>query len=55
MALNLKMIGKKVGPIRIEYDENKVIIYALGIGAGVEELDYIYEKNLKRGFQRPQI
>ena len=29
------------------YDEEKVILYALGIGAGVDELDFVYEKNLK--------
>lgn len=29
------------------YDEEKVILYALGIGAGVDELDFVYEKRLK--------
>ena len=47
MALNLNLIGKRTEPIPYTYDEDKVILYALGIGAGVEELDFVYEKDLK--------
>ena len=47
MALNLGAIGKKTAPIEFNYDEDMVILYALGIGSGTEELDYVYEKNLK--------
>ena len=47
MALNLDVIGKKYQEIPFRYDEDDVILYALGIGAGVEELDFVYEKNLK--------
>ena len=43
----MEMIGKKVGPVQFSYTEKDVILYALGIGAGTEELQYIYEKNLK--------
>jgi len=47
MPLAMDMIGKESAPIPYEYDEKSVILYALGIGAGVEELGYVYEKNLK--------
>ena len=47
MALNLDAIGRKIGPLRKDYDWKDVILYALGVGAGADELDYTYEKNLK--------
>ena len=47
MALNLDMVGKKMDPEPFTYDEDNVILYSLGIGAGVEELDFVYEKNLR--------
>ena len=47
MALNLDAIGKKIGPITRTYTWRDVIIYALGIGSGFGELNYVYEKNLK--------
>ncbi len=47
MALNLEMVGKNMEPIGFTYDQDDVILYALGIGAGVENLDFVYEKNLK--------
>lgn len=47
MALNLDVIGKKFGPITYSYNQDDVILYALGVGAGVNELDYVYEKKLK--------
>jgi len=47
MALNLDIVGKKLGPVSFSYDKDTVILYALGIGAGVKELDFVYEKNLK--------
>ena len=47
MGLNLDMVGKKSDPVPFTYDEDRVILYALGIGAGVEELDFIYEKDLR--------
>ncbi len=47
MALNLDIIGKKMDPAPYHYDADQVILYALGIGAGVENLDFVYEKNLK--------
>ena len=48
MGLNFDVMGKKSAPAPYTYDHNQVILYALGIGAGVdEELDFLYEKNLK--------
>ncbi len=47
MALNLDVIGNKIGPVPFTYGPDMLILYALGIGAGVEELDFVYEKNLK--------
>ena len=41
-------IGTTIGPCSIEYTWRDVVLYALSIGASVEEeLDYVYEKNLK--------
>lgn len=47
MALNLDAIGKTVGPMTSEYTWKDVVLYALGVGAGFDELDYVYENRLK--------
>jgi len=47
MALNMDAIGKKIGPMKKDYGWKDVVLYAIGVGAGVDELDYTYEKNLK--------
>jgi acyl dehydratase len=47
MALNLEVIGKKTGPSTFTYNTDTVILYALGIGSGVGELDFVYENKLK--------
>lgn len=47
MALNLDIIGNRSEPVPFTYDQDAVILYALGIGAGTDELDFVYEKNLK--------
>jgi NAD(P)-dependent dehydrogenase (short-subunit alcohol dehydrogenase family)/acyl dehydratase/putative sterol carrier protein len=47
MALNLDSIGKKIGPVTKDYDWKDVVLYALGVGAGFDELDYCYETRLK--------
>ena len=39
--------GKKFGPKTKEYDWKDVVLYALGVGAGFDELDYVYEEKLK--------
>ena len=47
MALNLDAIGKKIGPVAREYTWKDVVLYALGVGAGFDELEYCYEHQLK--------
>lgn len=47
MGINLDIIGQPTEPIPFTYDPDTVILYALGIGAGTAELDFVYEKNLK--------
>ena len=47
MALNLDAVGKKIGPMTKEYIWKDTVLYALGVGAGFEDLEYCYEKDLK--------
>jgi NAD(P)-dependent dehydrogenase (short-subunit alcohol dehydrogenase family)/acyl dehydratase/putative sterol carrier protein len=47
MALNLDAIGRKIGPVTSRYDWKDIVLYALGVGAGFDELDYVYENRLK--------
>ena len=47
MALNLDAIGTKIGPVTGAYDWKDLVLYALGVGAGSDELEYVYEKDLK--------
>ena len=47
MSLNLDIIGRKYEWKPFIYNEDNVILYALSIGAGVEDLDFVYEKILK--------
>jgi NAD(P)-dependent dehydrogenase (short-subunit alcohol dehydrogenase family)/acyl dehydratase/putative sterol carrier protein len=47
MALDLDSIGKKIGPFEKAYTWKDVVLYALGVGAGFEELQYCYENQLK--------
>lgn len=47
MALNLDSIGKKIGPLTKDYTWKDVVLYALGVGAGFDELEYCYEEKLK--------
>ncbi len=41
--IDLGLIGKKCGPIPFEYTWKDVVVYALGIGAQTEDLQFIYE------------
>ncbi len=45
--LNINIVGKKTDPISYQCEPDKLILYALSIGCGPEELDFIFEKNLK--------
>ncbi len=41
--IDLRLVGKKYGPISFEYTWKDVVLYALSIGAQAEELPFIYE------------
>ncbi len=43
MSLDLSSVGYKTEPYHFKYDWKTVALYALGIGAKREELDYVYE------------
>lgn len=43
----MEAIGEKIGPLIKNYEWKDVVLYALGVGAGFDELHYTYEKNLK--------
>lgn len=43
MSLDLSTIGFTTEPIAFSYDWKTLVLYALGIGAKREELDYLYE------------
>lgn len=49
MPIDLSVVGKPLPSTTHQYGEKDVMLYALGIGAGVEadELDFVYERNLK--------
>ena len=47
MALNLDAVGTEIGPITSTYDWKDIVLYALGVGAGYDELEYVYENQLK--------
>lgn len=43
MALHLALVGKPSAPATLHYSWKDVVLYALGVGAKKEELDYLYE------------
>lgn len=47
MALNLDAVGQTLGPMTKHYTWKDVVLCALGVGAGVKDLHYCYEKDLK--------
>ncbi len=47
MPVSSDIVGKELPPQTYEYTQRDVMLYALGVGAGLDELDFIYEKNLK--------
>jgi NAD(P)-dependent dehydrogenase (short-subunit alcohol dehydrogenase family)/acyl dehydratase/putative sterol carrier protein len=47
MALNLDGVGRKLGPVTSEFGWRELVLYALGVGAGYDELAYVYENQLK--------
>ncbi len=47
MPVNLDVVGKKLDSSVYEYSEKDVILYALGVGCGPEDLPFLYEQDLK--------
>jgi hypothetical protein len=47
MALNLDVIGRKIGPVEKPYTWKDLVLYAMGVGAGFEDLEYCFEQKLK--------
>lgn len=45
--INLDIIGHTFQSSPFQYDQDNVILYALGIGADIDNLDFVYERNLK--------
>src|SRR5579859_5583917 len=43
MALDLSLVGKPSDPVTWSYTWKDAVIYALGIGAKRDELDYLFE------------
>jgi acyl dehydratase len=43
MAIKLDLVGKKSDPIPFAYNWKDVVLYALGVGGKVDELDFLYE------------
>ncbi|QTA80051.1 Aldehyde dehydrogenase, MaoC-like [Desulfonema limicola] len=47
MPLNLDALNKNIEPVTKDYNWKDAVLYALGVGAGFDDLDYCYEKHLK--------
>jgi acyl dehydratase len=47
MAINTDLVGKSYGPTEYRYTSKDTILYALGVGSGPEELNFVYENDLK--------
>ncbi len=47
MNLEEILVGKKMEPRYLEYNWRDVALYALAVGAKREDLQYVYEKNMK--------
>ncbi len=47
MAIDLSLVGQKLASTTFEYDDRDVMLYALGVGAGADELQYVFERGLK--------
>jgi acyl dehydratase len=47
MPVDLSTVGKQLESSRFTYTEKEVMLYALGIGAGTDELQFTYERDLK--------
>lgn len=47
MPIDLSYVGKKLDSVTYAYTERDVMLYALGVGCGREDLPFVYEKQLR--------
>src|SRR5262252_7422935 len=47
MPIDLNAVGKRLSPSTHTYTERDVMLYALGVGCGTEDLPFTYERDLK--------
>jgi NAD(P)-dependent dehydrogenase (short-subunit alcohol dehydrogenase family)/acyl dehydratase len=47
MTINTNAVGERIGPYTRTYDWKDLVLYAVGVGAGYDELEYVYEEKLK--------
>jgi acyl dehydratase len=47
MPIDLSYVGKTLNPVTYSYTERDVMLYALGVGCGREDLAFTYEKDLR--------
>ncbi len=47
MPIDASAVGKQLPAQTFDYTERDVMLYALGVGATTDELDFVYEKRLK--------
>jgi len=47
MPFDMSYVGKQLEPISFTYTERDVMLYALGVGCGTDDLRFTYERNLE--------
>jgi acyl dehydratase len=47
MPIDLSAIGKKLGSVTHSYTQRDVMLYALGVGCGTDDLKFTYERELE--------
>jgi 3-hydroxyacyl-CoA dehydrogenase/3a,7a,12a-trihydroxy-5b-cholest-24-enoyl-CoA hydratase len=47
MPIDLNAVGRPLPPITHTYSEKDVMLYALGVGAGTDDLQFTYERDLQ--------
>jgi acyl dehydratase len=47
MPIDLSAVGKKLGSVEHTYSQRDVMLYALGVGCGTDDLQFTYERELK--------
>ena len=47
MPIDLSYIGRRLESVTHEYAERDLMLYALGVGCSTDELQFVYERDLK--------